>query len=93
MAFWFAVMLGKRKQVLRKKTHRAERAERAGWLQGPELAGDVTVAIIATNTDRGGPQARQVRAPTMLPRKAGPLHDSRDRVCLRPSVAPGPGQS
>lgn len=53
MAFWFAVMLGRREQGLRKGAHRAERAERAGWLQGPELAGDVTVAITATNTDRG----------------------------------------
>lgn len=53
MAFWFAVMLGRREQGLRKGAHRAERAERAGWLQGPELAGDVAVAITATNTDRG----------------------------------------
>lgn len=45
MAFWLAVMRGRKEQVLRKGTHRAERAERAGWLQGPEL--------IATNTDRG----------------------------------------
>lgn len=53
MAFWFAAMPGRREQALRKGTHRAEQAERAGWLQGPELAGDITVAIIATNTNRG----------------------------------------
>lgn len=100
MAFWFAVMWEKGGGP--KKGNSQSRAGRkSSWLQEPVSAGDVTVAPIATNIDRGWTTSQAGATTNSAAQEGrscdhhqrGPLHNSRDCVCLRPPEAPEPGQS